>query len=1532
MATPIATAAVQIVPTFKGLHTQTRKGLEGSEREFDKSGKKSGSLLSKAFSGVAKAGVVATGAAIATGFGMAMAKGFQRLNAIDQAEKKLQGLGHSTKTVDQIMQNALASVKGTAFGLDEAATVSASLVASGIKPGQELEKTLKTVADAATIAGIDMGDMGAIFGKVAATGKLQGDELNQLSERGIPALQLLSDHLGITTDEVRKMVSKGQVDFKTFAAAMDAGMGGAALKSGETFMGAWKNVQAALGRIGATLLKPIFDALRDSFNVLTPALDQIQAAVEPLAQAFGDMLKSAMPLATTVFTGLVKIFVALAETLGKNAGLVKALTGIVVFAAAAYAGWASGAKILVWYQTLHKMLTPALTAVLKGQVTVTGLLSKGWAALSAAMAANPVGAVIVALLALGAIFVIMYKKVGWFRDAVNAAWAGIKSAIDMFVEWFKANILPAINQALSALGVAVKWLYESIIKPYLSAAGTYFTFLWNVVKAVFSGMVWYIQNVVAPVYVWLYENVIKPVFGALKTYFTVWWDGVKLIFQGLNLFFRTIVGPVFTWLYQSIIKPVFAGIQTAVIILWNAIKLYFTALVAFYKNVVGPVFVWLYQNVVKPVFAGIKLVIQVWWTAVKLIFNALVIFFRAVLAPVFRWLLNSVVRPVFNTIKAVIQFWWTGVKAIFNACMSFIRHVLAPAFRWFLNNVIRPVWNGVKSVINAVWVFIRDKVFGPMKNAIKTHVPNAFRTGVDAIKRFWDRLKDVAKSPVKFVIQTVLNNGLIKKFNEIAGKFPGTPKLDPVKLPKGFAGGGWTGPGARLTPAGIVHADEFVIKKSSRRRFEADNPGLLDHINRTGRLPMFGGYAGGGKVGTLSDAARWLQSLGVRISEFKAWGQRVGRHAPNSYHYSGKAFDANYGPGGQNSTEMAFFDRIVPQLHKKFPTLRTIWRAPGHYNHLHVDTGRGGSVGSTGPGGSGGGFSLDTILSPFTKMRDKLKDQFTKWGDIGKLTAGMARKTIGVPIDWIKKNAAKFVGDIGSKVTDVVSGVKDGVTQTRARAVAATYGWGSGAEWEAIKWLVNKESSWNPRAANPRSSARGLFQKMTCLVTDAEILTREGWKRHDEVQPGDETIGYNPETGRNEWTRVKRVVHYDNAPIVHMRNGRVAYRSTPNHRWLTEQRRALGTERMVETQDLNVGHRLIVAAPAAIPAELDITTAEAALIGWLLSDGTLRMPGLPDGLDGREPVGHLYQSKPHMIPVIEALLDEAVGDYGHTEREPRGKATLPAHTWRLRASDVRSLVARARLEDGLERFVTRLSMEQRTAFLTAVKQAEGTPVMYGGVELWRIPQLDGPKQDAFIMAAYLDGHKPLVNSVDTSRSEFTARPLSQVMLASPTVGVQSLTFETDPDLYDVWCVETELGTWTARDLGQVFLTGNSIHGPVDRTIEGQTKWGLNYIKNRYGSPTRAMAFWRRNNWYADGGHVKYDQGGWLMPGITNTLNATGKPEAVFTNEQFQHIKAAALGGGRGLTIETLQAMDMDDAIRRLAVYEQRRRVLYPEGV
>tara|TARA_Y100000310_G_scaffold339754_1_gene433444 strand:+ start:86 stop:3967 length:3882 start_codon:yes stop_codon:yes gene_type:complete len=70
----------------------------------------------------------------------------------------------------------------------------------------------------------------------------------------------------------------------------------------------------------------------------------------------------------------------------------------------------------------------------------------------------------------------------------------------------------------------------------------------------------------------------------------------------------------------------------------------------------------------------------------------------------------------------------------------------------------------------------------------------------------------------------------------------------------------------------------------------------------------------------------------------------------------------------------------------------------------------------------------------------------------------------------------------------------------------------------------------------------------------------------------------------------------------------------------------------------------------------------------------------------------------------------------------------------------------------------------------------------------------------------------------------------------------------------------------------LFQKMTSIHGPLASTLEGQIQWGLNYIRNRYGSPSSAKAFWLNNKWY--------DHGGWLPQGFSMAYNGTGAPEPV----------------------------------------------------
>ena len=241
-----------------------------------------------------KLGAVGAAAGIAAGavgaLTAALKLGGDRLVAIDDATAKLRGLGHSAKDVTAIMGSALAAVKGTAFGLGDAATIAASSVAAGIKPGKDLERTLRDVADAATIGGSSLTDMGGIFNKVATSNKVYNDTLNQLGDQGIPIVQLLAKQMHVSAAAVTDLASKGKIDFQTFRSAMEAGLGGSALSSGNTFTGALANAKAALGRFGADLLKGAFPQLKRVFGDVTLALDSAAPAATRLGAKIGHVL------------------------------------------------------------------------------------------------------------------------------------------------------------------------------------------------------------------------------------------------------------------------------------------------------------------------------------------------------------------------------------------------------------------------------------------------------------------------------------------------------------------------------------------------------------------------------------------------------------------------------------------------------------------------------------------------------------------------------------------------------------------------------------------------------------------------------------------------------------------------------------------------------------------------------------------------------------------------------------------------------------------------------------------------------------------------------------------------------------------------------------------------------------------------------------------------------------------------------------------------------------------------------------------
>ena len=73
-----------------------------------------------------------------------------------------------------------------------------------------------------------------------------------------------------------------------------------------------------------------------------------------------------------------------------------------------------------------------------------------------------------------------------------------------------------------------------------------------------------------------------------------------------------------------------------------------------------------------------------------------------------------------------------------------------------------------------------------------------------------------------------------------------------------------------------------------------------------------------------------------------------------------------------------------------------------------------------------------------------------------------------------------------------------------------------------------------------------------CVPTDTEILTPNGWKKHDEINIGDIVLGFNKETGRNEWTKIKAINVYKNQLVRTYKNDNFQVTCTPNHKWIME--------------------------------------------------------------------------------------------------------------------------------------------------------------------------------------------------------------------------------------------------------------------------------------------------------------------------------------------------------------------------------------------
>lgn len=211
--------------------------------------------------------------------------GKKRAQNIANAKFQLEGLGVAW---DKIEEDINYGVKDTAYGLDSAAKAASQLVASQVELGDEMKSALRGISGVAAMTNSEYDDIAHIFTTVAGQGKLMSMQLNQIAGRGLNVASTLAKALGTTEADIRDMVSKGKIDFKTFSKAMDDAFGEHAKDANKTFEGSLSNVKAALARTGVDVAASGFEGLRKIFVSIIPVINNFNKAIKPLTGAISE--------------------------------------------------------------------------------------------------------------------------------------------------------------------------------------------------------------------------------------------------------------------------------------------------------------------------------------------------------------------------------------------------------------------------------------------------------------------------------------------------------------------------------------------------------------------------------------------------------------------------------------------------------------------------------------------------------------------------------------------------------------------------------------------------------------------------------------------------------------------------------------------------------------------------------------------------------------------------------------------------------------------------------------------------------------------------------------------------------------------------------------------------------------------------------------------------------------------------------------------------------------------------------------------
>lgn len=261
-----------------------------------------------------------------------------------------------------------------------------------------------------------------------------------------------------------------------------------------------------------------------------------QTIIQVAAGAAGFLLLGGAIIKTVSFvTNLVASLKAVSAALGLSRVAAVASAAAHKVAAAASAVWTAATNALTLANirgaaaAVAQRVAAVASAVAQRAVAIaTGAWTAAQWLLNAAMSANPIGLIIIAIVALVAAIVIAYQRSETFRNIVQAVWNAIKVAISASINFIRNLIVTVFN--------FIRGYLTAVLNGYRAV----FSAVWNGIRAAVSAVVNAIRAVISAVF-----NAVRAyltaVLNGYRAVFTAAWNAIKAVVTGAINGIRSII-------------------------------------------------------------------------------------------------------------------------------------------------------------------------------------------------------------------------------------------------------------------------------------------------------------------------------------------------------------------------------------------------------------------------------------------------------------------------------------------------------------------------------------------------------------------------------------------------------------------------------------------------------------------------------------------------------------------------------------------------------------------------------------------------------------------------------------------------------------------------------------------------------------------------------------------------------------------------------------------------------------------------------